>query len=182
MEIWKDIVGYEGLYMISNMGRVKKLNSIVTQVGFNGVEYSRRFKERLIGQNSGKENYQMIHLRKDGLNKAIRTHRLVAIAFIPNTENKPEVNHINGIKSDNRVENLEWCTSSENQFHSVRTGLSKIQYGSETTNSKLTEKDVLKIRELKQTTKMNNTEIGKLFGVKQPAISKIIYRKNWKHI
>ena len=106
----------------------------------------------------------------------------MAIEFIPNPNNKPCINHKNGIKADNRLENLEWCTSAENSKHALETELTKIQYGSETTNSKLTEKEVLEIRKLKETTNMTSTEIGKLFGVNQPAISKIIHRKTWKHI
>ena len=114
--------------------------------------------------------------------KTVKIHRLVAIHFIPNPNNYPQINHKNGIKHDNTVENLEWCTSIENSKHALEIGLTKIQYGSETPNSKLTEKDVIEIRRLRDTTNMTNTEIGKLFGVNQPAIFKIIHRKTWKHI
>lgn len=181
-EEWKNIIGYEGLYQVSNLGNVKKLENYVTQVDVNGNEYTRFFKEKILKQNSKESEYKNVHLRKDLKNKTFKTHRLVAIHFIPNPDNKPEVNHINGIKSDNRVKNLEWCTSSENSKHALKTGLTKIQYGSETTNSKLTEIQVLEIRKLYETTNMTNSEIGKLFGVNQPAISKIVHRKTWKHI
>ena len=182
IEEWKPIIDYENLYMISNLGRVKKLENQVTQKDLKGNIYTRTFPEKILKERNNKTDYITVGLNTNNISKTFRIHRLVAIHFIPNPENKPEVNHINGIKSDNRLENLEWCTSAENSKHALETELTKIQYGSETTNSKLTEKEVLEIRKLKETTNMTSTEIGKLFGVNQPAISKIIHRKTWKHI
>ena len=182
IEEWKPIIDYENLYMISNLGRVKKLENQVTQKDLKGNIYTRTFPEKILKERNNKTDYITVGLNTNSTSKTFRIHRLVAIHFIPNPENKPEVNHINGIKSDNRLENLEWCTSAENSKHALETELTKIQYGSETTNSKLTEKEVLEIRKLKETTNMTSTEIGKLFGVNQPAISKIIHRKTWKHI
>ena len=182
IEEWKPIIDYENLYMISNLGRVKKLENQVTQKDLKGNIYTRTFPEKILKERNNKTDYITVGLNTNNTSKTFRIHRLVAIHFIPNPENKPEVNHINGIKSDNRLENLEWCTSAENSKHALETELTKIQYGSETTNSKLTEKEVLEIRKLKETTNMTSTEIGKLFGVNQPAISKIIHRKTWKHI
>ena len=182
IEEWKPIIDYENLYMISNLWRVKKLENQVTQKDLKGHIYTRTFPEKILKERNNKTDYITVGLNTNNTSKTFRIHRLVAIHFIPNPENKPEVNHINGIKSDNRLENLEWCTSAENSKHALETELTKIQYGSETTNSKLTEKEVLEIRKLKETTNMTSTEIGKLFGVNQPAISKIIHRKTWKHI
>ena len=113
-EIWKDIVGYEGLYQISNLGRVKSLN------------YSRTGKENILspGLNSG--GYYTVSLFKNGEIKKFRVHRLVALAFIPNPENKPCVDHINGVRTDNCVKNLRWCTQKENSnFPLARKNISE---------------------------------------------------------
>jgi len=107
MENWKNVVGYEGLYEVSDLGRVK--NSL-------GKIMKCFYKDKAI------DNYLRIGLNKNGASKKYTVHRLVALAFIPNTENKPLINHKNGIKNDNRISNLEWCTSSENRIHSIKMG------------------------------------------------------------
>jgi len=107
-ECWKDVVGFEGLYQVSNLGKVKTIPS----------------KKRYRPSQSGDRSFQIhfgycvINLFKDNKSHYKRVHRLVAEAFIPNPNKKPCVNHINGIKTDNRIENLEWCTHSENEIHS----------------------------------------------------------------
>ncbi|NFG01740.1 hypothetical protein FCV36_05215 [Clostridium sporogenes] len=111
-EIWKDIKGYEGLYQVSNLGKVKSL--ITTQ--------SRRIGILKSYNHSG---YRRINLYKNGKGKKYYIHRLVAKAFISNVNNYPEVNHIDGNKQNNRVENLEWCTSSQNQIHAFKIGLQR---------------------------------------------------------
>ena len=116
MEVWKDVVGYEGLYQVSNLGNVK---SLPKHKGC-GVGYTQ--PERIL-RNSCNGHYLFVYLSKDHKQKMHYVHRLVAQAFIPNPENKREVNHINGVKKDNRVENLEWNTSSENTIHAFENGL-----------------------------------------------------------
>lgn len=102
MEEWRPINGYEGLYEVSNLGRIKSLNCNHTK------------KEGILKLYNDKDGYLMVKLSKDKNNRLFRVHRLVAEAFIPNPENKPCVDHINTIKNDNRVENLRWVTYKEN--------------------------------------------------------------------
>ena len=110
-EIWKDIAGYEGLYQISNLARVKSLERIL----WNGHGFHLR-KEIILKNVIANHGYNVVNLRKaKGLVHTV--HRLVAIAFIHNPHNKPEVNHINGIRHDNSISNLEWVTSAENKQH-----------------------------------------------------------------
>lgn len=101
-EIWKDIEGFEGRYQVSNLGRVRS---------FVVPEKAGRILKQAF---DGKKNYLFVGLHKDGKVKQISTHRLVAFAFVPNPNNYPQVNHINEIKTDNRAENLEWCTIKYN--------------------------------------------------------------------
>lgn len=103
-EIWRDVVGYEGRYQVSNLGNVKS------------TIFSKKGKEYLLSLLNGKD-YLLVKLRKDGKGKMHRVHRLVAEAFIDNPNNFPVVNHKNWDKHDNRVENLEWCSYSYNNSY-----------------------------------------------------------------
>jgi len=108
MEIFKDIAWYEGLYQVSNLGNVKSLWNWQTR------------KEKILKRWKNKWWYVLICLHNNWISKTFTVHRLVAKTFLENLENKPQVNHINWIKDDNRLENLEFCTRSENQIHSYR--------------------------------------------------------------
>lgn len=110
-EIWKDIQGYEGLYQISNYGRVKSLF------------YKQQKIEQIMRYTDNGYGYSRVMLSKNGKTKVFYVHRLVAEAFVPNTENKSQVNHKNGIKTDNRWFMLEWTTPKENTNHARRIGL-----------------------------------------------------------
>ena len=113
-EIWKDIEGYEGLYQISNLGRVKSLERTITV----GLRRKVRKKEKIM-KFTIRSGYYNLVLRKNGKRKSKQVHRLVADAFIPKVEGKNIVNHINFNRKDNRAENLEWCTQAENVKHSI---------------------------------------------------------------
>lgn len=103
-EVWKDIEGYEGLYQVSNLGRVHSL-----------------YKNLILKGSEDSWGYLQVKLYKNGIKSNKKMHRLVAQAFIPNPENKPEVNHIDEDKTNNKLSNLEWSTAKENSNHGTRT-------------------------------------------------------------
>ena len=136
-EIWKDIEGYEGLYQVSNLGRVKSLTKMVGR--------GKRYKvcERIVSLQKAPNGYMRLHLDKDGERKYFSVHRLVAQAFVENPNNLPHVNHKNETKTDNAVSNLEWCTPKYNSNYGTRnTRISKSKIGhivSDVTRAKLRE-------------------------------------------
>jgi hypothetical protein len=123
-EVWKDIEDYPN-YQISNFGRVKSKERI-TNVGIKNVKEIKR-EERILKLFHNKKGYAQTILYRDKKPHPVKIHRLVANAFIPNPENKPQVNHIDGDKNNNRIDNLEWCTQTENIQHSYKVGLRNIE-------------------------------------------------------
>lgn len=121
-EIWKDVRGYEGLYQVSNLGRVKSLER---QVKLR--QYTKNLPEKNMKLTLNKRGYLYVHLCKNGKYQGYRVHRLVAMAFIPNPHNKPQVNHIDRNVLNNSVDNLEWCTNAENMKHASATGFRKVK-------------------------------------------------------
>lgn len=136
MEIWKDVPEYEGLYVVSNYGIVKSINRVVEHSNGQISIY----KERILAQEKIKGNYKRVSISKENITKRYMVHRLVAICFLSNPENKPCVNHKDGNPNNNNVENLEWVTYSENERHSYDI-LGKING-----NRKLTNNDIKYIK------------------------------------
>ena len=161
----KDIKGYEGLYFVNDSGEI-----------FSYPKKTRKGIRKLL-VNIHKQGYSLIDLCKNGKIKKHLVHRLVAETFLDNFENKEQVNHINGIKNDNRVENLEWVTHSENQKHSILCGL-RTTKGEKNSQSKLNELQVMEIFKDKRP----YVEISKEFNVSIPTISDIKRGWTWNHV
>lgn len=121
-ETWKDIKGYEGIYKVSNLGNILSLN------------YHRMKITKLKKFTLNHKGYPTVHLSNNKNNKRFLVHRLVAEAFIPNPNNYPQINHIDGNKQNNKIDNLEWCTNSENIKHAYKNKLIKIKKGAEVHN------------------------------------------------
>lgn len=118
-EIWKDIPNYEGYYQVSNYGNFRSLDRIIKYKNSG----TRKYPGKSLLTETAKDGYKRIVLMKEGIKKRYQAHRLVTLVFIPNPENKSMINHIDGDKGNNRVNNLEWCTASENIIHADNTGL-----------------------------------------------------------
>ena len=161
-EVWKPVVGYEGLYEVSNLGKVKSLPK-------------KGFKKEVI-RKTGRDirnGYVTVMLRKNNIPYTKRIHSLVVEAFLGiKTTKKLVTNHINGIKTDNRLENLEIISQRDNIKHAINIGLTRIPIKDERYNSKIKEKDFPKLLELFKTN-MTSKDIAKLFGVNPTTISRI---------
>lgn len=154
MEIWKDIVSYDG-YQVSSLGNVKSF---------------KRYPEgKILAPQVSHKGYLLVALFKDGKHKTLSVARLVAQSFVPNPDGLPQVNHIDGNKLNNCVENLEWVTNAENMQHAVASGLIKL--GEDRSSAKLTNEQVVFIRE--NPDGLTNYQLADMFGVAQPIISYI---------
>lgn len=173
-EIWKDIEGYDGWYQVSNKGRVRSWR-------YGSPKKGRRSKPHIMKTDSP-ERYNRARLTNNGDRKMESVHRLVAKAFIPNPDNKPQVNHKNGNRRDNREENLEWVTAKENAEHASCNGLLPDCRGSKHSQSKFTEDEVLEIRAAYKLGCFTQKEIAKAYDVSKHVVHYIVNRKSWKHI
>ena len=163
-EHFNQIKGYNN-YLISDLGRVFSF-----------------YTKKVLKPRKDKDGYFLVDLCKNGIRKHHKIHRLVALAFIPNPENKRTINHIDGVKTNNFVDNLEWATNKENTQHALNNGLLKPNKGSKHGQAKLSEKEVLEIRSLHKTGDYYQKDLGKIFGVDRSLIGYIVRRKRWKHI
>lgn len=168
-EQWKDVSVLDNLYEISSNGNLRR----------KSIEKEKENKS--LKSFPDKDGYLKVCINLNGY-KNLAIHRLVAIHFIPNPENKKEVNHKNGIKTDNRILNLEWCTRRENQIHAIKNKLQPIRKGSQRGKvCKLKETIVLEIkRRLANGEKY--TVIYKDYGVSPTTIYDIFKNKTWTHV
>lgn len=143
-------------YQISSIGEIRNIKT-----------------GRILKKRTDKDGYYDILLSKNGIKKRHKIHRLVALAFIPNPQNKPQVNHKNGIKKDNHLDNLEWVTKKENENHAVINDLHR---------SKVTTVDVKNIRKLYKQNNITMQELGNKYGILKGQVSRIINKKSWAHV
>lgn len=175
-EIWKDIINFEGIYQVSNLGRVRSLDRIRYH-----PQGQMKLKGKILSQFLGAKDYLYVRVQNKKSNTS-RVHRLVATAFLPNPNNKEQVNHRDGIKDNNNVENLEWCTNFENQKHSwdsktrgVKSDLC-ISYKKKNIH-KLTSEQVKTIRDMFSTNKFTKVALAKMFNVSDSLIRYIVQNK-----
>lgn len=162
-EIWRDVDGYDGKYQVSNFGRVKSF-----QRG-----------ERILKPGLDYKGYPYVALWHGGKGKHTFVHRLVAEAFIPNPDNKPQVNHVDGDKANNHTDNLEWCTQSENTRHAYVTGLISLPQGESNYQAKLTNEQAVYIRE--NPDGLTGRELARRFNTTPVTISDIQRGKKYRN-
>lgn len=164
IEGWKDIPDYDGKYQASTLGRIK------SSMTHNGTS------ERILRQTPTRKGYVSCGLYKNKKRASFLIHRLVALTYVPNPENLPEVNHKKGDKKDNRPCAIEWNTHDDNVSHAVENSL--IQKGEKCHSAKLTDKDVLKIR----ASNFNAEYLSEIYNVSKNTIWQVKRRSTWTHI
>lgn len=165
MEIWKDVKGFEDCYEVSDLGNLRSKDRYVKHYK-GGLRF---YKSKVKSLRFNKHGYLRCNLKKDGKRFDFLVHRLVASAFLDVSLDKNDVNHINGVKTDNRASNLEWCSSLENTIHAVENRLIK---------TKLTDNQVLDIFK----SDLSQRKLGKIYNVSHSIIWRIKNKKAYKHL
>ena len=181
-EEWREINGYNGLYLISNLGRVKAISIRKLRGRFYHTQ-----PEKILKQNNKKSGYLHLMLSMNDHRKEYSLHRLVATTFIDNPENKPTVNHIDANKKNNCAINLEWNTVKENTNHAFSNGLIPICKGESHYNAKLSADNVLEIRRMYSSEPLPYPKgfqriIAEKFNINSKLVWKVVHRKKWKSI
>jgi len=195
-EIWKDIKEYEGLYQVSSLGKIRRIRFINNIVNKPQVRILSTRKIDNLG-------YPTVCLCKNNHTKYKRVHRIVAETFILNPLNLPCVNHKDGNKTNNNVDNLEWCTHSYNTKHALKNGLINaekrhkasqknikkaqkksrvLNIGETNPSAVLKENDILEIRNIYSNKKMSSKQLAKKYNVHITTIQRIISKKTWAHV
>jgi hypothetical protein len=181
IEIYNWIKGYENLYKVSNYGNVKTYN------------WRNSKREAILKPAKTKDGYLQVALQKDGKLKSFKVHRLVALTFLDNPENKPQVNHIDCDKTNNKITNLEWVTAKENTAHSIKMGTFSFQSSAKSINrfikrgelnggALLTDLKVKEIRSKFVPRKYTRKMLALEYNVKESTIKDVLSKKSWKHI
>ena len=175
-ESWRDVVGYEGYYQISDFGNVRSLGRRVR----NGSG-TRRVRARVVRQGKHKQGYRVVALQRGNRSRSFLVHRLVAAAFLPSIPTGSEINHKDGDKCNNTLSNLEIATRQENIDHAVRTGLIDNK-GEKNARAKITAERVQEIRTLHAAGGVGYKAISKRFGLPWGTIRNVVKRRTWAHL
>lgn len=178
-EVWKQIEGIQG-YLVSNLGRIKSIKR--EKIRNNGKPLT--IPERIVRGSKDTKGYLQLDVKQDGKRIIKFIHRIVAETFIPNPDNKQQVNHIDGNKLNNSVENLEWVTCEENIHHAWEKKLNKPLQGEKHGNAKLTDEQVRYIRKhyIPRDKEYGASALGRKFGTTIAPIYQVIHGKGWKHV
>lgn len=178
-EEWKPVLGYEDLYEVSNLGRVRSLDRIERIPDKNGVYHDRVRKGMILKQNyDGRRNYLHVSLRRNGNGVSRNVHRIVAQAFVPNPNGYAEVNHKDEDKTNNSVENLEWCDHKYNSRYGSKLTASN---GERNSMNKFPESLIRKIREeyIPNDPKYGLTPLSRKYGISVSHVCSIVKRRRW---
>jgi hypothetical protein len=177
VEVWKSVVGLEDYYEVSNLGRVRSFD----REYIDRLDRTLRFKGRDLTPLL-RNGYLTVGLKQPGEQVVIKyIHRLVAVAFIDNPENKPCVNHIDGVKTKNNINNLEWCTQKENTAHAIKEGLMVFPKGSQKSWAKLSPELIDRAKSLRESGSTYQ-QIADLIGVSLSVLHRAVNGKTWKHL
>jgi hypothetical protein len=176
-EMWLPVEGYESQYQVSSTGRVRALDRFVP----NRWGTLRPIKGRILKQGKTRQGYHYVLFSKDGKSKKFFIHRLVAAAFIENPDYLPQVNHLDGKKSNNRADNLEWTTCQQNCHHAVKNKLYETARGINQGHAVLTDDIVRDIRK-QAASGIWHKVLAAQYGVGRKAITKIVNNQRWKHV
>lgn len=176
-EIFIPVKDFEGYYEVSNFGNVRSLERIIRNK--NGKEL--KVRSRILIPRKHRNGYTLVNLCKNNIIKNCTIHKIVCQSFLGDRPNLIEINHKDGNKKNNILDNLEYVTRSDNSRHAYRLGL-KFTKGSKCSAAKLTEEDVIEIRRSYLSREYNQVQLGKKYGVKANTICNIINRRYWTHI
>jgi DNA-binding XRE family transcriptional regulator len=177
MEIWKQVPEYPD-YEASSLGNIRSLDKIVPK--WNAPFYRKR-KGKILKKSIGTNGYYYISMYKDKKQKSFKVARVIAQTFLNNPRNLPEVNHINSNRTDDRVQNLEWCNRSQNMKHAFDKGFA-CQKGEKNGYSKLSKKEVIEIKRLHSIGDYKQKELAKIFNISKTTIHNVIKGKTWSHL
>lgn len=169
-EHWRDVPGYEGFYQVSSLGRVKSLARLSLQ--------NHALPERIRRAVRDKDGYRVVNLCRDGQARLHKVHRPVGAAFLGPPGEGAQINHLDGDKANNRAENLEWCSASENIRHAFRTGLKTgrrvSSYGETNSHCRLTDAACAEMRRVKRESGCSNAALARRYGVSPSQVGRVI--------